>query len=218
MEVVLLTPQTSSDPRLQRRYGTKPSRRAAASPSLLSQAVRRWARHASLRLLAFGNGYKVRLALHWLGIPFAYHEIDILEGRVEDTVLPCEKPIRANPRCWNSTTARAFERAPRSSVYLADGTPLLPDNKLLRTRVLEWMGFEQTQVDGVISRARFRRLYPDAVPTRPGVDAWHRQGCQALRVLDDYFRARTFWSMIASPSPTSRSSPTRIARATVDWK
>jgi hypothetical protein len=38
---------------------------------------------SAMRLYDFlpsGNGYKVRLALRWLGIPFEYHEIDILKG------------------------------------------------------------------------------------------------------------------------------------------
>jgi glutathione S-transferase len=47
------------------------------------------------------------------------------------------------------------------------------------------MCFEQTHVDGVISRARFRRLYPDAVPTRPEeFEAWWSEGKRALAVLE----------------------------------
>jgi len=42
-----------------------------------------------------------------------------------------------------------------------------------------------TQVDGVISRARFRRRYPDAIPTRPEeFAAWWADGKRALQVLE----------------------------------
>jgi glutathione S-transferase len=69
----------------------------------------------------------------------------------------------------------------------------LPSDKLLRTRALEWMCFEQTHVDGVISRARFRRRFPDAIPTRPEeFVAWHAEGVQTLGVLDAHLATRPF--------------------------
>jgi glutathione S-transferase len=78
-------------------------------------------------------------------------------------------------------------------VFLAEGTPLLPGDRLLRTHVLEWMGFEQTHVDGVISRARFRRMFPDVIPTREEeFSAWHAEGHQALSILNAHLRERAF--------------------------
>jgi glutathione S-transferase len=78
-------------------------------------------------------------------------------------------------------------------LHLAEGTPLLPEDRLMRTRVLEWMCFEQTHVDGVISGARFRRQYPDPIPTREEeFVAWHAEGHQALAMLDEHLRARAF--------------------------
>ena len=73
--------------------------------------------------------------------------------------------------------------------HIAEGSALLPDVPLLRTRILQWMCFEQTHVDGVISRARFRRLYPAAVPTRPEeFEAWWAQGTRALEILNAQLR------------------------------
>jgi glutathione S-transferase len=47
------------------------------------------------------------------------------------------------------------------------------------------MCFEQTHVDGVISRARFRRRYPEAIPTRTEeFEAWWAQGNRSLAVLE----------------------------------
>jgi glutathione S-transferase len=61
-------------------------------------------------------------------------------------------------------------------------------------RALQWMCFEQTNVDGVISRARFRRLYPGAIPTRPEeFEAWWAQGTQALRVMDAHLQERDYF-------------------------
>ena len=51
------------------------------------------------------------------------------------------------------------------------------------------MCFEQTNVDSVISRARFRRLYPAAVPTRTEeFEPWLRQGARALQVLEAHLQ------------------------------
>src|SRR5262249_55327791 len=51
----------------------------------LTEAANRetWKDVVQMRLYDFlpsGNGYKVRLALRWLGLPFDYHEVDILKG------------------------------------------------------------------------------------------------------------------------------------------
>jgi glutathione S-transferase len=142
--------------------------------------------------LPSGNGYKVRLVLRWLGIPFEYHEVDILKGESRTPSFIAKNPFGQIPvlelddgTCLRESTAIL--------IYLAEETPLLPQDKLLRARVLEWMGFEQTHVDGVISRARFRRRYPGVIPARAQeFDAWHTEGREALRVLDDHLRTRTF--------------------------
>jgi glutathione S-transferase len=53
--------------------------------------------------------------------------------------------------------------------------------------------FEQQQVDNVISRARFRLLYSDVVPTRPEeFEPCWRQGTRALRILEEHLRTRTY--------------------------
>ena len=66
-------------------------------------------------------------------------------------------------------------------------------DRLARTQVLQWACFEQTNVDGVISRARFRRLFPDVIPTRPEeFVTWWRDGSRALQVLDAHLETRDY--------------------------
>lgn len=139
-----------------------------------------------------GNGYRVRLALHELGVPFEHRLVDILRGETREPWYLAKNPAGQIPvlelddgTCLSESTAILW--------FLAEGTHLLPAEKLLRTRVLQWMCFEQTNVDGVISRARFRRTFPSAVPTRPEeLDAWHREGTRTLSVLDAHLRTRSF--------------------------
>ena len=142
--------------------------------------------------LPSGNGYKVRLTLRELGLPFAYRQVDIVRGDTREPWFLAKNPIGQIPvleledgTCLTESTAILF--------YLAEGTALLPEDRLARQRVLAWMCFEQTHVDGVISRARFRRLYPHAVPTRPEeFEAWWRDGKRALEALDGHLSGRSY--------------------------
>jgi glutathione S-transferase len=135
--------------------------------------------------LESGNGYKVRLTLRELGRPFIYREVDILRGESREPWFLEKSAVGQIPvlelhdgTCLSESTAILF--------HTAEGSPLLPVDRLSRTRVLQWMCFEQTHVDGVISRARFRRLHPDVIPTTPEeFKAWWTQGTRALRVLDE---------------------------------
>ena len=142
--------------------------------------------------LPSGNGYKVRLTLGALGIPFEYQEVDILRG--ESRTAPfLEKNAFGQVPVLELDDGTYLRESTAILFYLAEGTPLLPTDKLLRTRVLEWLAFEQTHVDGVISRARFRRMYPDAIATRAEeFDAWHAEGREALRVLELHLQTRSF--------------------------
>jgi glutathione S-transferase len=131
-----------------------------------------------------GNGYKVRLALRELGQPFVYRDMNILRGDTQQPWFLAKNPAGEIPvlelddgTCLRESTAILF--------HVAEGTHLLPADRMLRTQVLQWMCFEQTHVDGVISRARFRRLYPDAIATRAEeFEAWWTEGKRALAVLE----------------------------------
>lgn len=131
-----------------------------------------------------GNGYKVRLTLRELAIPYRYVEVDVLGGETRSPGFLARNPAGQIPvlelpdgRCLSESTA--------ITCFLAEGTALLPDERFTRACVLQWMSFEQTNIDGVVSRARFRRMYPDAVPTRPEeFVVWWRDGYRALDVLE----------------------------------
>jgi glutathione S-transferase len=142
--------------------------------------------------LPSGNGYKVRLAPRWLGIPFEYREIDILNGESHTPWFLLKNPFGQIP-LLELDDGTCLRESGSILLYLTEGTPLLPDDKLLRARGLEWMGYEQTHVDGVISRARFRRMFPHAIATREEeFAAWYAEGRGALGVLDVHLRDRRF--------------------------
>ncbi|PLS86454.1 MAG: hypothetical protein CYG60_07105 [Actinobacteria bacterium] len=93
--------------------------------------------------LSSGNGYKVRLLLAQLGIPYERIEYDIDRGETRTPGFLEE--INANGRVPVLET-EGGEFLPESNAilhYLAEGTPFLPEEPLQRARVLQWMFFEQ---------------------------------------------------------------------------
>lgn len=135
-----------------------------------------------------GNGYKVRLTLRELGLPYRRVELDILAGETRTPWFLEKNPVGEVP-VLELSDGTTLAESTAITTFLAEGTHLLPEDRVSRARVLQWMCFEQTHVDGVISRARFRRSFPDAVPTRPEeFEAWWAEGERALNVLEGRLR------------------------------
>lgn len=104
--------------------------------------------------LSSGNGYKVRLLLTQLGIPFERIEYDITTGETHTPEFLEE--VNANGRVPVLKT-EGGEFLPESNAilfYIADGTPLLPDDRLEKARALQWMFLEQYSHEPNIAVAR----------------------------------------------------------------
>jgi len=103
--------------------------------------------------LLSGNGYKVRLLLIQLGIPFERIEYDIDRGETHTPEFLGN--VNANGRIPVLETEEG-EFLPESNAilcYLAAGTPFLPDDLLGRVRSLQWMFFEQYSRNSQNARA-----------------------------------------------------------------
>ncbi len=104
--------------------------------------------------LPSGNGYKVRLLLAQLGIPFRRIEYDVTRG--ETRTPEFLDGINPNGRVPVLETDDGESLAESDAIlfYLAEGTPYLPEGRLERTRVLQWMFFEQYSHEPNIAVAR----------------------------------------------------------------
>ncbi|HYQ03460.1 MAG TPA: glutathione S-transferase family protein [Polyangiaceae bacterium] len=132
-----------------------------------------------------GNCYKVRLLLSQLGIEYETRAIDIIEGEAQEPWLLQKNPVGQVP-VLELPDGNCLRESGAILTHLAEGTRFLPAAGLGRTRVLEWLFFEQSNISQVIGRARFRRTFPDVVPTLPQeFAAWHRLGNHALSVLEN---------------------------------
>ena len=104
--------------------------------------------------LPSGNGYKVRLLLRQLGHEFELIDKDILKG---ETRTPEFLALNPNGRIPLAQLDDGTCLAESDAIiwYFAEGTPFLPDDRLDRARVLQWMFFEQYSHEPNIATSRF---------------------------------------------------------------
>jgi glutathione S-transferase len=104
--------------------------------------------------LSSGNGYKCRLLLHQLGIPFERVELDILRGETRTPEF-----LRLNPNgripLLQLEDGRCLAESNAIQWYLAEGTRFLPDDRVGRAQALQWMFFEQYSHEPYIAVLRF---------------------------------------------------------------
>jgi glutathione S-transferase len=105
-----------------------------------------------------GNCYKVRLLLAHLGIPYERHTMDVVDRsnrrevlgdlnpslRVPTLVLEDGKPLaESNAILW----------------YFGEGTPFVPEDRYERAQVLQWMFYEQYELEPALAVVRFWLAY-----------------------------------------------------------
>jgi glutathione S-transferase len=146
--------------------------------------------------LPSGNGYKVRLLLTQLNIPFERIEYDIDRGETRTPAFL--ENVNANGRVPALETEEG-EFLPESNAilfYLSGGTPLLPDDPLGRTRALQWMFFEQYSHEPNIAVARAWLHVFDTEMTekrRTALEAKQKLGYDALGVMEKHLEGNDFF-------------------------
>ena len=101
-----------------------------------------------------GNCYKVRLLLTLLEISFEEIELDVVDRSNRPEILGGKNPALRVPTL--ELEGGIFLAESNAILwYFADGTPYLPDDRLERAHVLQWMFFEQYDVEPNLAVARF---------------------------------------------------------------
>lgn len=134
--------------------------------------------------LSSGNGYKCRLLLAQLGIPYRRVELDILKGETRTPEFLARNPNGRIP-ALELEDGTILSESDAILFYLAEGTPFLPDDRLGRAQVLQWMFFEQYSHEPFIAVARFiRHLLPPDTPRRTELPRLEQGGHAALGVME----------------------------------
>jgi glutathione S-transferase len=140
-----------------------------------------------------GNCYKVRLLLAHLGIPYERRTMDVVDRsnrrevlgdlnpslRVPTLVLDDGKPLaESNAILW----------------YFGEGTRFVPEDRYERAQVLQWMFYEQYELEPALAVARFWLAYSG----RPeGLSAERREeltkaGRRVLATLNRHLDDRSY--------------------------
>jgi glutathione S-transferase len=143
--------------------------------------------------LPSGNGYKVRLLLTQLGIPFDRVELDILKGQTRTPEFLAKFPNGRIPAIELDDGKLLFE-SNAIIVYLAEGTPFIPEDKFERGQVMQWLFFEQYSHEPYIASVRFLVMYPQVSDDRRMIiDLMRRRGYDALGVMEGHLKSNDWF-------------------------
>ena len=137
-----------------------------------------------------GNCYKVRLLLAHLDLPYERRFVDVVDRSGRDELLGGLNPAQRVPTLVLDD-GDALAESNAILWYFGDGTPLVPDDRLDRARVLQWMFFEQYDHEPAIAVARFLKSYsgrPEAYEERR--DELLARGNRALAAMDGHLAGR----------------------------
>ena len=137
-----------------------------------------------------GNCYKVRLLLAHLGFPYETREVGVVDRSDPRDELAGLSPSRRVPTIVLDD-GRPLAESNAILWYFGEGTRFVPDDRYARSKVLQWLFFEQYEHEPAVAVARFLKSYSG----KP--ELWESQrepltkrGVKALRVLDEGLAGR----------------------------
>ena len=106
---------------------------------------------------ASGNCMKARILLRHLELPYERVTVDLFKGETRTQEHFERNPDGRIPVLELDSGERIAESA-AILLHLGEGTPYLPADQLARTRVHQWLFFEQSRIEAELAYARFLRL------------------------------------------------------------
>lgn len=143
--------------------------------------------------LPSGNGYKVRLLLNQLQIPYERIELNILRGETRSPEY-LEKNLNGRIPALEIEPGNVLAESNAILFYLSEGTEYFPGDRLQRAQVMQWLFFEQYSHEPNIATSRFwisilgkAEEYEDALKQK------RKLGDAALGVMETHLSTRSFF-------------------------
>ncbi len=137
-----------------------------------------------------GNCLKVSYTADYLGLPYEWIEVDIMEGESRS-----ERFLAINPQgqvpAIELDDGRTLAQSNAIVRYLASGSDLLPDDPYLQARVDEWLFWEQYSHEPYIAVCRFQMLFLGK--PRAERESWRVQRGEAALDLMNHTLGGTEW-------------------------
>jgi glutathione S-transferase len=140
-----------------------------------------------------GNGYKIRLLLAQLQVPYRYVELDILRGETRTPEFLAKNPNGRIPTL-ELEGGQYLAESDAILCYLAAGTAFLPAERLAHAHVLQWLFFEQYSHEPYVATPRFivRHLAADH-PLRAELPKRLERGRAALAVMEGHLATHRYF-------------------------
>ncbi|MBN3946276.1 MAG: glutathione S-transferase family protein [Nostoc sp. NMS7] len=149
-----------------------------------------------LRLYDFlpsGNGYKIRLLLTQLGIPFERVELNILKGETRTPEFLSKNPNGKIP-VLEIKPGKFLAESNAILMYLSECTEFLPYDRFLRAQVLQWLCFEQYSHEPFIATLRFWISILDKTEEySEAINQKRELGYAALNLMEKHLSSHTFF-------------------------
>ena len=143
--------------------------------------------------LPSGNGYKVRLVLKRLELPYQLVEMAITTGATRTPEFLAQNPNGRIPLL--EIPGRGYLAESHAIIgYLAEGTPLVPDDRYQRALMSQWLCFEQYNLEPNVATARYWLHSLHKTPAELGqkLEDKRVQGFAALGVLEQGLQGRSY--------------------------
>ena len=141
-----------------------------------------------------GNCYKIKLVLTQLGKAFEWEPVDIMKSESRTPEFLAKNPNGRVPTVeLDDGTCLAESNA--ILWYFAEGTPLVPDSRLARAQVLQWMFFEQYSHEPNIATSRYIVRYLGNPPEKAAALAARVEpGYAALGVMEAHLKKNDWFA------------------------
>jgi glutathione S-transferase len=149
---------------------------------------------ASVRLYDYGpsqNCFKVRLLAAHLGLALEIVPVSIFNGEAASPEFLAKNPMGGVPML-ETDSGECLAESNAILTFLAEGTPYMPPQGMLRAQVVRWLMFEQRYIQTSISRLRYWTLTGKLDRFAQDVATARAIGDRALDVLDGELAKRPF--------------------------
>ncbi|MDF5726101.1 MAG: glutathione S-transferase family protein [Rhizonema sp. PD37] len=143
--------------------------------------------------LPSGNGYKIRLLLTQIGMPFERVEVNILTKETQTAEFLSKNPNGKIP-VLEIESGKYLAESNAIMVYLSEGTEFLPYDRFLRAQVLRWLFFEQNSHEPFIATSRFLiSILGKTEEYKEVIEQKREPGYAALRIMENHLTSHNFF-------------------------
>lgn len=140
-----------------------------------------------------GNAHKVQLVLHQLEYPeYETVSLDILNAGTRTPEFLAKNP---NGRIPTVELKDGTHLAESNAIicYLAEGTPMFPDEPVARAQTLQWLFFEQYSHERFVAVLKFWTYWGGLESKTAEIPVWKAGGQAAIDVMETHLEGKTFF-------------------------